>query len=185
MAKRRGPVRCELVENRVMVWNSDDARLVFAMGYYGKPVGMPKPRIDEIDVPLVLDLIEGLYLLEEGAVTITRSRRRITVQQMMDMCRDEYHGFDKKYVVYRRFRDLGYVVSSGIKYGCDFAVYERGPGIDHAPYMVHVYAKSDAITSTGIVLAGRLASAVRKQFILAIPGRGRNVDFVALDWWKA
>jgi len=182
---RRSPVRCELVENRVMVWDPGDARTVFAMGYYGKPVGMPKPRIDEIDVPLVLDLIEGLYLLEGGIITITRSRRRVTVERMTEICRSEYLEFDKKYLVYKKFRDLGYVVSTGIKYGCDFAVYERGPGIDHAPYMVHVYSRADPITATGIVLAGRLASTVRKQFILAVPKSSKNVDFVALDWWKA
>lgn len=179
------PVRCDLVENRIIVWNPEDAKALFASGYYGKPIGMPKPKIDEIDVPLVLDLIEGLYLLENKLITVTNLRRRVTIPQMTDMCRGEYHEFDKKYIVYKKFRSLGYVVSSGIKYGCDFAVYERGPGIDHAPYMVHVFGKADTISSTGVVLAGRLASAVRKQFILAIPKSSRNVDFVALDWWKA
>jgi len=177
--------RCELVENRVIVWNPEDARAIFSDGYYGKPIGMPKPKVDEIEVPLILDLIEGMYLLESKKVTITRSRRRIPKEIMMEICRSEYHNFDKKYMVYKRFREDGYIVSSGIKYGCDFAVYERGPGIDHAPYMVHVYNKTDAVTSTGIVLAGRLASTVRKQFILAIPRGKKNVDFVTLDWWKA
>ena len=177
--------RCELVENRIIVWSSEDSKAIFGSGYYGKPVGMPKPKIDEINVPLILDLIEGLYLLEEKKITITKSRRRVTAEEMTEICRNEYHEFDKKYNVYKWFRNLGYVVSSGIKYGCDFAVYEKGPGIDHAPYMVHVYSKSDTITSTGVVLAGRLASTVRKQFILAIPKGKNSVDFVSLDWWKA
>ena len=179
------PVRCEIVENRIMIWDPSDAKKVFAAGYYGKPIGIPKPKASEINVPLVLDLIEGMYLLEERMITITRSRRRVSSEEMMQVCRGEYHEFDKKYTVYKKFRDLGYVVSSGIKYGCDFAVYERGPGIDHAPYMVHVYGRADTITSTGVVLAGRLASTVRKQFILAIPRSSKNVDFVSLDWWKA
>lgn len=184
MAKKRA-IPCELVENRVMVWDRDDAKTVFSMGYYGKPVGMPKPRIEEIDVPLVLDLIESLYLLENNVIKVTMSRRCVSAQQMAQMCRGQYHEFDKKYIVYKKFRDLGYVVSSGIKFGCDFAVYENGPGIDHAPYMVHVYSRADPVTSTGVVLAGRLASTVRKQFILAIPRSSKNVDFVSLDWWKA
>ncbi len=178
-------IRCELVENRIMAWDPLDAKTLFAEGYYGKPIGMPKPKIDEINVPLVLDLIEGFYLLEKGRITITQSRRRVSISHMMDICRGEYHEFDKKYIVYKKFRDLGYIVSSGIKYGCDFAVYKLGPGIDHAPYMVHVFNKADHITSTSIVLAGRLASAVRKRFILAVPKSKQNVDFVELDWWKA
>lgn len=173
-----------LVENRIIVWDVADSRKLFENGYYGKPIGMPKPKPDEIDVPLVLDLIEGLYLLETGRITVRLAARRITPGEMRDICKDEYDDFEKKYLVYKRFRDMGYIVNPGIKFGCDFAVYERGPGIDHAPYMVHVYGGRDSITSTGLVLAGRLATTVRKQFILAIP-RGEKVDFLALDWWKA
>ena len=40
-------------------------------------------------------------------------------------------------------------------------------------------------SATGIVLAGRLASSVKKQFILAIPSGKSSVDYLALDWWKA
>ena len=142
-------------------------------------------KIEEIDVPLILDLIEGLYLLENKKITITKSKQKITVEQMIDICKTEYHNFDKKYLVYKNFRDKGYIINPGIKFGCDFAVYEKGPGIDHAPYLIQVYNRNDSITSTGIVLAGRLATTVRKQFILAIPKGKERVDFLALDWWKA
>ena len=179
--------RGEMIENRRVVWDVEESKRIFKAGYYGKPIGIPKPNPDEIDAPLVLDLMEGMYLLEGKRITVTRSGRRVTAQEMAEACRDEYHEFDKKYSVYRGFRDKGYIVSPGIKFGCDFAVYERGPGIDHAPYLVQVYGKRDPMTSTGMVLAGRLATTVRKQFILAIPPGGRDgeADFLALDWWKA
>ena len=177
-------MRGELIENRIIVWDVEDSRSLFTDGYYGKPIGMPKPRPEEIDVPLVLDLIEGLYLLEQKKITVRKDRKSMTSERMTELCRKEYHDFDKKYRVYRIFRDRGYIINPGIKFGCDFAVYEKGPGIDHAPYLVQVYRRNEPITSTGIVLAGRLAAAVRKQFILAIPNRDA-VDFLALDWWKA
>lgn len=163
----------------------EDSKKLFGQGYYGKPIGMPKPKPDEINVPLVLDLIEGHYLLEKAKITIHRSKKKVTREDMLDICRKEYHDFDKKYLVYKNFRDKGYIVNPGIKFGCDFAVYERGPGIDHAPYLVQVYNKKDHITSTGVVLAGRLATSVKKQFILAIPHGKDSVDCLALDWWKA
>ena len=87
--------------------------------------------------------------------------------------------------MYKDFREKGYVINPGIKFGCDFAVYQRGPGIDHAPYVVQVYNKNDVITSTGVVLAGSLSTSVRKQFILAIPKGKSHVDYLALDWWRA
>ena len=178
-------IKCELVENRIIVWDIKDSQNLFSQGYYGKPIGIPKPKPEEIDVPLILDLIEGLYLLENKKISISRSKQKVTREQMAEICQKEHHDFDKKYLVYKNFRDKGYIINPGIKFGCDFAVYEKGPGIDHAPYLIQVYNRNEPITSTGIVLAGRLATTVRKQFILAIPKGKDKVDFLALDWWKA
>jgi len=178
-------MKCELVENRLIVWSIKDSRRLFSSGYYGKPIGIPKPKFDEINVPLILDLIEGLYLLEIKKISIYKQKKKITSEIMLEICKKEYYNFDKKYLVYKNFRDKGYIINPGIKFGCDFAVYEKGPGIDHAPFLIQVYNKSDHISTTAIVLAGRLATTVRKQFILAIPKGKDKVDFLALDWWKA
>jgi tRNA-intron endonuclease, archaea type len=178
-------MKSELVENRIIVWDIDDSKKLFSDGYYGKPIGIPKPKIEEIDAPLILDLIEGLYLLENKKISIVKLKQKISIEQMTEICKKQVHEFEKKYIVYKNFRDKGYIINPGIKFGCDFAVYEKGPGIDHAPFLIQVYSRSESITSTGIVLAGRLATTVRKQFILAIPKGKDKVDFLALDWWKA
>ena len=175
----------ELIENRIIIWDIEHSRKLFSHGYFGKPIGMPKPKIDEINVPLILDLIEGLYLLENKKISIHKAKRKISIDEMIEICKVEHHDFDKKYQVYKNFRDKGYIINPGIKFGCDFAVYEKGPGIDHAPYLIQVYNRKESISSTGIVLAGRLATTVRKQFILAIPKGKDRIDFLALDWWKA
>lgn len=154
-------------------------------GYYGKPIGISKPKLNEINVPLILDLIEGLYLLQKSKIKIYKEKKSVTEEELLEICRKEHHNFDKKYIVYKNFRDKGYIVNPGIKFGCDFAVYQKGPGIDHAPYLVQVYNRNEPISSTDIVLAGRLATTVRKQFILAIPHGSNDVDYLALDWWKA
>jgi tRNA-intron endonuclease len=78
----------------------------------------------------------------------------------------------------------GFVVTPGIKYGCDFAVYEQGPGIDHAPYIIQVMNREDSMSATEIVKAGRLASTVRKTFIAALPGEN-GVEYLEFKWWKS
>lgn len=178
-------MKSELIENRIIVWNIKDSQKLFIEGYYGKPIGISKPKPNEINVPLILDLIEGLYLLSKSKIKIYRDKKSVTEKELLEICRKEHHNFDKKYTVYRNFRDKGYIVNPGIKFGCDFAVYQKGPGIDHAPYLVQVYNRNEPISSTDIVLAGRLATTVRKQFILAIPHGENDVDYLALDWWKA
>ena len=175
----------EIIENRIIVWDIQESRDLFRNGYFGKPIGILKPNPDEINVPLILDLMEGCYLLEISKIKIYRDKKKVSLDELIKICREEYHNFDKKYLVYKDFREKEYVVNPGIKFGCDFAVYNRGPGIDHAPYLIQVYNKNDSISSTGVVLAGRLASSVKKQFILAIPSGKSSVDYLALDWWKA
>ena len=54
--------KVELLENFLVVWNSTQGSQLYKLGYYGKPLGIAKPKIPEFDVPLVLDLMEGLYL---------------------------------------------------------------------------------------------------------------------------
>ena len=178
-------LKTELLENRLIVWNLEDSKKLFSEGYYGKPIGISKPRLNEINVPLILDLIEGYYLMIKSKIQIYENKKKISERKMFEICQRQHHNFEKKFQVYKNFRDKGYIVNPGIKFGCDFAVYQKGPGIDHAPFLVQVYNRSENITSTDIVLAGRLATSVKKQFILAIPSGKENVDYIALDWWKA
>lgn len=178
-------MKTELIENRLIVWDIQNSRKLFSSGYYGKPIGIPKPKPEEINVPLILDLIEGLYLMEKNVISVYKAKKKISIEMMTSLCQEQYHDFEKKYTIYKDFRDKGYIVNPGIKFGCDFAVYEKGPGIDHAPYLVQVLDRKEPITTTSVVLAGRLATSVKKQFILAIPKGNEKVDYLALDWWKA
>ena len=176
-----------LVENRIVVWDVTHSRKLFGSGYYGKPLGIPKPKGTEFEAPLVLDLIEGCYLVGKKKLEVFHiDGKPVPFAKIKKICKKEYVDFDTKYFVYHDLRDKGYIVTPGIKFGCDFAVYEQGPGIDHAPYLVQVFRATDELAATGIVLAGRLATTVKKQFILAIPKvKQKKVDFVGFDWWRA
>jgi tRNA-intron endonuclease, archaea type len=176
-----------LVESRIIIWDIEDSRSIFSLGYYGKPLGIYKPKGIDFDTPLILDLIEGCYLVGSRLLTVNKvNGEKIILKELKEICRKQYVDFDIKYLVFKKLRDVGYVVSPGIKFGCDFAVYEHGPGIDHAPYLVQVVDNQQDITATGIVLAGRLATTVKKQFILAITSiKPRRVYFLSFDWWRA
>ncbi|SRR5690606_4356321 len=176
-----------LVGNRIVIWDVPDSRTIFGSGYYGKPLGIPKPKGTDFDAPLVLDLIEGCYLVEKNKLKVSQiDGKSVPFAEIKRICKKQYVDFETKYFVFQNLRDKGYIVTPGIKFGCDFAVYEQGPGIDHAPYLVQVYRPVDDLTATGVVLAGRLATTVKKQFILAIPKiREKKVDYVGFDWWRA
>ncbi len=176
-----------LFENRIVVWDIEASRRLFKDGYYGKPLGIPKPKDFEFDAPLVLDLMEAYHLMMRKAITIEdQSGRELSLKQLQEVCESSYTDFSDKLMVYKKLRDAGYVVTPGIKFGSDFAVYEHGPGIDHAPYIVQVMGPSSTMTATSMVRSGRLATTVRKQFIIAIPDRDKKaVEFLRYDWWRA
>ncbi len=181
------PIPVEFIENFLVVWDRESSSKLFKMGYYGKPLGIPKPKIAVFNTPLVLDLMEGLYLTENKIIKVEeKSRKQLGIAELKKRARKLYDDFDQKYVVYRDLRSHGFIVTPGIKYGCDFAVYRHGPGLEHAPYMVSVKRSSEDVTATDIVKAGRLATTVRKRFIVAVPEpKSRNVEYLIFKWFKA
>ena len=179
-------ITADLKENRLVVWNLEDSKRLFASGFFGKPIGIPKPRQDEFEVPIILDLLEGYYLSSKKEIQVVGDGKKISSEALLAICKREYIQFSEKLLVYTKLRESGFVVTPGIKFGADFAAYERGPGLDHAPYLVRVAPPSTRISATDIVLAGRLATTVRKQFIIAVPDlASRSIAFIGFDWWRA
>jgi tRNA-intron endonuclease len=185
MAKR---IKVELIENFLVVWNPSEGSQLYKNGFYGKPLGISKPKIPEFKVPLILDLMEGLYLAEKGMITVQEDsgKRKVGLRKLRQKAKELYDEFDEKYVVYQDLRESGLVVTPGIKFGCDFAVYKYGPGVEHAPYMVSVKNADSEISATEIVKAGRLATTVRKRFIIAVPDvRSKKTNYLIFKWFKA
>ncbi|MEM3641216.1 MAG: tRNA-intron lyase [Candidatus Bathyarchaeia archaeon] len=181
-------IQVEFIENFLIVWNHAEGSELYRMGFYGKPIGISKPKVPEFNVPLILDLMEGLYLVEKGIISVYESseKRKVSIKKLRQRARQLYEEFDEKYAVYRNLRDNGLIVTPGIKFGCDFAVYKHGPGIEHAPYMVSVKRAETPITATEIVKAGRLATTVRKRFIIAVPDlENGKVRYLMFKWFKA
>ena len=180
--------KVELIENFLVVWNPQEGSQLYKTGFYGKPLGIPKPKIPEFKVPLLLDLMEGLYLVEQGKIAIYEGeeKRKVGLKQLRQKAQQLYSQFDEKYAVYQDLRDSGLIVTPGIKFGCDFAVYKYGPGVEHAPYMVSVKKAGSDISATEIVKAGRLATTVRKRFIIAVPDlEAETTKYLIFKWFKA
>lgn len=178
----------ELIGTRLIVWNAKNGLDVYRSGFFGKPVGIPKPKPDQdFDVPLLLDLMEGLYLLEHHRIAVIDGRTRKPVGRavLLRAARETYRGFSPAYQIYKDLRNKGYIVTPGIKFGADFAVYEHGPGIDHAPFIVSVENPDSVMGPFEVVRAGRLATTVRKQFIIAIPEPKNEIRYLVFSWFKA
>jgi tRNA-intron endonuclease len=180
-------IRVELIENFLIVWNPQEGSQLYKTAYYGRPVGIPKPKIPEFDVPLVLDLMEGLYLAETEQIEVYENPSEpVSLEKLRAKTKELYDEFEEKYAVYQDMRNSGLIVLPGIKFGCDFAVYKYGPGVEHAPYMVTVKKPDSDISATEIVKNGRLATTVRKRFIIAVPDLvTKEIKYLMFKWFKA
>lgn len=169
---------------KVILPSEEGASRVYARGFFGKPFGIKKPEPKEYNEAVELSLVEALYLLEEGIIEVyTLDGIKLSPDEMREEARRKIDDFDSLYNVYRDLRKRGFVVRSGLKFGSDYAVYRIGPGLEHAPYLVHVYNGDYMIDPVEIVRMGRLSHSVKKKFMFAID-KGSKIDYILFKWFK-
>ncbi len=178
------PVTAALLGRRVVVFDRERARdLYFNEGFYGKFFAVSKPKLPNVERELELSLLEAIYLAEKGVVEVVREGgRRMGVEELMKLGSESYENFGEVYAVYRDLRDRGLVVKSGMKFGATFLVYRLGPGLEHAPFLVHVLPFDSKLDPIEIVRAGRLSHSVRKKFIIAFVDENGKVCYLQFRW---
>jgi tRNA-intron endonuclease len=179
-------ITAELYETHIIVWNPEEGSTLYREGFYGQPISIRKPKTFDFKCPLELSLLEALYLLEKQRINLIdeKTKNQISAQQLQEFAHKIYEGFDDKYLVYKDLRNRGYVVRPGLKFGADYGVYQHGPGIDHAPFIVHALPKGTTINPIETVRAGRLATTVRKKFIIATISLSGVVNYLIFEWKK-
>lgn len=74
----------------------------------------------------------------------------------------------------RFLQGSGYFMTPGLRFGCQYSVYPGDPLRFHAHFMANSYAWDEEIPILDIVSGGRLATAVKKAFLIG--GRDPNAD---------
>ncbi len=178
-----------LCGSAVLVEDAQVSRKLYRMGFFGKFVKKDKVRIDEVDQvdsPLILSLYEALYLLEKEVLSVVDGDgKTVTYEELLRYGNEKFAYFGDIYRIYKHFRDNGYVVRSGLKFGALFSVYERGPGIDHAPLIVVFLEPDRGISAIDITRGGRLSHSVRKMFTLATLLKPTDeLVLIGFEWFK-
>jgi len=170
------------VNKQVIVWNSEQGSYLYRQGYFGKPLGIRKPKSPYFDRPLELTLLEARYLQEIDMIKIFDKEVPLSNSDFKDICKIRFSKFEDLYTVYRDLRSKRYIVRPGLKFGTDFAVYKRGPGIDHAPFLVSIFPKKSKLEPIDLVRAGRLATSVRKRYVIATVLSDQQVRYYVFQW---
>jgi tRNA-intron endonuclease len=180
------PVRAKLIGGVVVVPSVEGSRRLYSSGFYGRPMGVEKVRDpSSISSPLVLDPLEALYLAERGVIEVEGEDGRVLDLNGLREALGLTGRQEKLYLLYRSLRSRGLVVRSGLKYGASFVAYRKGPGLEHAPFIIHYYDPDEPFDPVELVRAGRLSHSVRKTFIVATTGQvGEEPYYIMLKWLR-
>ncbi|MFX1386944.1 MAG: tRNA-intron lyase [Promethearchaeota archaeon] len=178
----------KFINNRVIVFNPLFASYLYVKGvdgqrFFGSPLGIHKPRLEYFAKPSELSLIEAYYLLKKDKITIfdPKENKFLNPRNFHEIAKKSHHKFEEKFIIYNDLRERGYVPRPGLKFGADFVVYRHGPGLEHSLFMVHVLPHDAEITAIDMVRAGRLATSVRKKFVIANP---LTCSYYFFEWFK-
>ena len=80
---------------------------------------------------------ETLYFLFYKKLDLSKGKKKIDFEEMLQICSDIDENALTKFLIYRDLRVRGYAVKDGFGFGSDFRVYERGQfGEKGAKYLV-------------------------------------------------
>ena len=142
----------------------------FWFGQYGSYKAPERGKLNK------LDIYETLYLIDNGVL----SPSNISKKEILRIAKSRRHDFESLYGVYKDWRNSGYVIKTGFKFGTHFRLYFPGArplreGDDnesraHSKHVIHVFPKASKLLISEWARAIRVAHSVRKTFILAVPG---------------
>lgn len=95
-----------------------------------------------------------------------------------------YPSNKRERIKYNTFKDLyrkGYYIMSGLRFGCDYLVYESDPLVMHARYMVLCKDPRDDLTALQLISLSRTSVQVNKQLVIAITSDEINQDTTCMD----
>ncbi|KAI8374872.1 tRNA intron endonuclease [Blakeslea trispora] len=83
--------------------------------------------------------------------------------------------------VFEYFWSKGFYITSGIKFGGDFLLYPNDPMCAHSNYIIQTMEKDQEITPLELVGMGRLATNVKKTFVL-VSAINEMMTYYSIEW---
>lgn len=89
----------------------------------------------------------------------------------------------KQYVAYHHYRSHGWCVRSGIKFGCDYLLYKRGPPFQHAQFCVTILDSEEHHEYPWYSSVARVVGGAKKTLVLCYIQKMVSEDEI-LQMWK-
>ncbi len=132
---------------------------------------------------LVLDLFEAVYLQKRGKLEVFKSEKPVSVRQLLAVAEKSDARFYKKFLVFSDFRDKGFVIRTGFKFGFDFRVYPRGkkPGEAHSEFVVEVKTQGEKLSMPQLSRMVRLSQNLHTVCLQAVVDSENEINYYSLS----
>ncbi|XRO77603.1 tRNA-intron lyase [Methanocaldococcus sp. 10A] len=134
---------------------------------------------------LSLSLVEALYLINLGWLEVKNKDNKImSFEDLYKYAKNIEERLCLKYLVYKDLRTRGYIVKTGLKYGADFRLYEKGTNIEkeHSVYLVKVFTEDISIQLSELTGFVRVAHSVRKKLLIAIVDADGDIVYYNMEY---
>ncbi len=131
---------------------------------------------------LKLNFLETVYLSKFfGLEVVDSSGKKMTHKKILDQVTRRREWTRQLYEVYEEWRNSGFIVKTGFKFGAHFRIYFPGASpvgeYKHSRHVLHVFPKEQKMLISEWARAVRVAHGVKKTFLLAIP-KLKKKDYV-------
>lgn len=149
--------------------DSPDVKKLYEQGWFGQYGTYKAAHKGTISK---LDAFETLLLMKKGILSCNMSAAKI-----FSYAKKRIRYFREMYEVYADWREKGFVLKTGFKFGSHFRVYfpgaspAKGMEWTHSRHVLHIFPRRSKLLISEWARAIRLAHSVKKTFILAVPGK--------------
>ena len=148
----------ELVDNYILIAKSRDVGRLYNKSRFGETVKGDKLR---------LNLLEGVFLLDESKITVFQNKKKIGFQKLFTLAAENISRFEINYLVFRDLRKRGHAVSLCKDHkNIDFVISNRGV----SPCFIVLFSERDVVTIDKI-----------KKLITSAEENNRNLWFSIVD----
>ena len=137
----------------------------------------------KIDNLFTLNIYEVLFLVNKDKVEVFDLKDRlVTFELILKKFKVDFN----IYLVYTDLIKKGYNVQSGLRYGVDFRIYEKGVevGEGHSEWLVRVYSHKDRINISDFASFNRVAHSTKKKLLNAVCDVECDVTYFESAWTK-
>lgn len=87
-----------------------------------------------------------------------------------------------RYQAFRSLWEKGFYLTSGVKFGGDFLVYPGDPASYHSQYILVCMEDSPSLTLKQLITYARMATSVKKTFLIAFIKNSTTLNFLSINW---